>query len=82
PEPARPRTAGPEAAAWERRHHAVLEDALRVLAALGPDFPSGSGPLTGDRLELLVNAWFRARDQDPSGSLTDRIRRILDDVRA
>ncbi|WP_239142477.1 lonely Cys domain-containing protein [Streptomyces sp. SID8016] len=82
PVPARPGPQDPEADAWARRHRAVLDDALRLLAALGPESPPRTGPLTAARLEPLVNAWFRAREQDPSGSLTDRIRRILDDIRA
>ncbi|NEA13209.1 hypothetical protein G3I27_34520, partial [Streptomyces sp. SID10692] len=82
PVPARPGPQDPEADAWARRHRAVLDDALRLLTALGPESPPRTAPLTAARLEQLVNAWFRAREQDPSGSLTDRIRRILDDIRA
>ncbi|WP_234313532.1 lonely Cys domain-containing protein [Streptomyces globisporus] len=74
--------ADPAVAAWAQEHHIVLEDALRLLSALGPDTASGSAPLTPERLEHLVDAWFRTRNRVPPGSLADRIRRILNDVRA
>ncbi|WP_308370024.1 lonely Cys domain-containing protein [Streptomyces sp. McG3] len=74
--------ADPAVAAWAQEHNVVLEDALRLLSALGPDTASGSAPLTPERLERLVDDWFRARNQVPPGSLADRIRRILNDVRA
>ncbi|MBK3559650.1 hypothetical protein JHN55_24630, partial [Streptomyces sp. MBT56] len=74
--------ADPEVAAWAQEHHIVLEDALRLLSALGPDAASEPAPLTPERLERLVDDWFRARNQIPPGSLADRIRRILNDVRA
>ncbi|WP_234314857.1 lonely Cys domain-containing protein [Streptomyces sp. NRRL F-5135] len=47
----------------------------------GPDGLPGSddGVLTADRLERLVDAWFRARGLDPSGSLADKLRHILND---
>ncbi|MEI5033212.1 hypothetical protein RB201_11120 [Streptomyces sp. S1A(2023)] len=69
-------------AAWAQEHHIVLEDALRLLSALAPGTASGFASMTPERLELLVDAWFRDRNQAPSGSLADRIRRILNDVRA
>ena len=51
-------------------------------SALGPDTAPGAAPLTPERLERLVDDWFRDRNQIPPGSLADRIRRILNDVRA
>ncbi|WP_435193301.1 lonely Cys domain-containing protein [Streptomyces sp. NRRL F-5630] len=84
-EPADP--ADPAVAEWSAEHRDVLEDVLDALRALGPlDTPgldglpaSDDGVLTADRLERLVDAWFRARGLEPSGSLADKLRHILND---
>ncbi|MGW4240828.1 lonely Cys domain-containing protein [Streptomyces sp. NPDC004749] len=54
---------------------------LGPLDSPGPDGLPGSddGVLTADRLERLVDAWFRARGLDPSGPLVDKLRHILND---
>ncbi|WP_202541861.1 hypothetical protein [Streptomyces sp. SID3915] len=79
--------ADPAVADWSAEHRDVLDDALDVLAALGPSAPgilpgSDGGVLTTDRLERLVDAWFRARNLTQAGSLADRLRFILNDYRA
>ncbi|WP_455356476.1 hypothetical protein [Streptomyces sp. SYSU K217416] len=76
--------ADPAVAEWAAEYRDALEDALAVLAALrppGPDTLPGYSydDLTGDWLGRLVDAWFRARGARTSGSLADRLGRILND---
>ncbi|MFE1458931.1 lonely Cys domain-containing protein [Streptomyces sp. NPDC058735] len=82
PDPADPADAA--VAEWSAAHQDVLDDVLAVLSALAPHaLPAPDGDvLTTDLLERLADAWFRARDLTPAGSLADRLHRIMNDDRA
>lgn len=70
----------PEAAAWFADHRGTLGDVLDLLAALGSGTVlDTSEELTPELLRRLIDDWFRTRGLEPSGSLAEDLRRILDD---
>ncbi|MDW6059157.1 hypothetical protein SAZ11_15415 [Streptomyces sp. FXJ1.4098] len=79
PDGASDEQADPEVAAWLAAHRDTLEDVQDLLVALGPDavLDADGGSPTPELLERLIDDWFRARGLEPTGSLDEKLRQIL-----